>query len=70
MHGSPSSNHRTRALRTLATPLCALRGVSEPGAWLRLAGTAAGEQAAGVRLVLFHGLPRLRLGARQAVHHG
>ena len=71
MHGSPSSGHRTRALRPLAAPLRALRHMPEPGAWLRLAGAAAGEQAAAFCVVLLHHLPELLLAAgAEVIRHG
>jgi len=71
MHGSPSSNHRTRALRPLAAPLRALCRVPGSGAWLRLAGTATGEQAATLCVVLLHYLPDLLLAAgAEVIRHG
>ena len=71
MHGSPSSNLRTRALRPLAAPFRALRRVPESGAWPRLAGTATGEQAAAFCLVLLHHLPELLLAAgTEVIRHG
>ena len=62
MHVSSSVHCCARAFRPLAAPLRALRRVPEPGAWLRLAGAATGEQAAAFCVVLFHGLPDLLLG--------
>lgn len=71
MHGSPSSNLRTRALRLLAAPLRALCRLPQSGAWLRLAGAATGEQATAFCLVLLHHLPEFLLAAgAEVIRHG
>ena len=70
-HVTRKTRHRPRALSALAAPLRTMRGVQEPGAWLRLARAAARQESAPARMVLLHGLPDLLLGARQEVsRHG
>ena len=66
-HVTRNTRHGARTLRALATTLRTVRGVQEPDAWLRLAGAAARQKSAPARMVLFHGLPDLLLGARPEV---
>jgi hypothetical protein len=59
------------AVYLLAAALRALRRLPQSGAWLRLAGAAAGEQAAAFCLVLLHHLPELLLAAgAEVIRHG
>ena len=68
---SGNTRHRPRATGPLAAPFRALRRVPESGAWLRLAGAAAGEQAAAFCVVLLHHLPELLLAAgAEVIRHG
>ena len=70
-HVTRNTRHGARAFRPLAAPLRALRRVPEPGAWLRLAGAATGEQAAAFCVVLLHHLPELLLAAgAEVIRHG
>ena len=62
---------RARSADSLATTLRSLRRLPRSGTWLRLAGTAAGEQAAAFCVVLFADLPDILLGTgAEVLHHG
>ena len=71
MHVSLIPQRCARALHPLAAPLRALCRLPQSGAWLRLAGTATGEEAATLCLVLLHYLTDLLLAAgAEVIGHG
>ena len=71
VHVASHYRHRARTPGPLATALRALRGLPESCAWFRLAGTAAGEQAAALCLVLLHHVSGVLLATGPEVNrHG